>query len=324
MLLARLQRQAQRRRARDIHRHADQPPRHVPLEPIARGEEPGMRAAEAHWHAETLRRADHHVGAHLARRRQHCQRQRVGGDDRQRTHGLRRSDLRGQIADRPGAAGILQQQREGFCGADRVGISGCDVQQVKPDRLRPRRQHRARLRMHIRRHRDHVGLRLADRVRHGHRLGRRRRLIQQRRVGDLHPRQVADHGLEVQQRLQPALRDLRLVRRVGGVPAGVFQHVSENHRRRNGAVVAHADQRLVQDVLCRQPTQLGQHARLVDRRRQIERGVAADRSGNGLCRQIRQACRTDLAQHGGDVGLGRCDVARDETVSGFKRCELGQ
>ena len=38
----------------------------------------GVRAAEAHRHAEALRRTDHHVGAHLARRRQQRQRQRIG------------------------------------------------------------------------------------------------------------------------------------------------------------------------------------------------------------------------------------------------------
>ena len=32
--------------------------------------------------------------------------------------------------------------------------------------------------------------------------------------------QVVDDGLEVQQRLEPALRDLGLIRRVGRVPAG--------------------------------------------------------------------------------------------------------
>ena len=66
--------------------------------------------------------------------------------------------------------------------------------------------------------RDPVGFRARDAMRHRHRLGRRGRLVQQRGIGDLHPRQVADQGLEDQQRLQPSLRDLRLIGRIGGVP----------------------------------------------------------------------------------------------------------
>src|SRR5262249_55124044 len=36
---------------------------------------------------------------------------------------------------------------------------------------------------------------------------------------------------EVQQRLQPALADLGLVRRVGGVPRRVLEHVAQDDRR---------------------------------------------------------------------------------------------
>ena len=57
------------------------------------------------------------------------------------------------------------------------------------------------------------------------------------------PGQVGDHGLEVEQRLQAALGDLRLVRRVGGVPGRVLQDVAQDHRRGEGAVVAEADHR---------------------------------------------------------------------------------
>ena len=40
-----------------------------------------------------------------------------------------------------------------------------------------------------------------------------------------------DHGLEFEQRLEPPLRDLRLVRRVCGVPARVLEDVPEDDRR---------------------------------------------------------------------------------------------
>jgi hypothetical protein len=56
------------------------------------------------------------------------------------------------------------------------------------------------------------------------------------------PVSSAHHRLEVQQRLEPTLADLGLVRRVRGVPGGVLEHVAPDHRWRDGAGVAHADQ----------------------------------------------------------------------------------
>ena len=75
------------------------------------------------------------------------------------------------------------------------------------------------------------GLRLPGPAQQGHRLRGRGRLVEQRRAGDGQAGQVGDRGLEGQQRLQPALADLGLVRRVGGVPGGVLQHVAPDHRR---------------------------------------------------------------------------------------------
>jgi hypothetical protein len=66
---------------------------------------------------------------------------------------------------------------------------------------------------------------------HRHRLRRRRRLVKHGGVGDLHPRQLDDHRLKVDQRLEAALGNLSLVRRVLGVPAGVFEDVPLDNRR---------------------------------------------------------------------------------------------
>ena len=57
---------------------------------------------------------------------------------------------------------------------------------------------------------------------HHHGLGGGGAFIQHGGVGDLQAGEIGDDGLEIQQGLQPALRNLGLVRRVGGVPAGVF------------------------------------------------------------------------------------------------------
>ena len=67
--------------------------------------------------------------------------------------------------------------------------------------------------------------------------------VEQRGVGDVEPGEVADHGLEVEQGFEPALADLRLIRRVRRVPGRVLQDVALDHRRQDGAGIALADQR---------------------------------------------------------------------------------
>ena len=324
MLLAGLQRQPHRRLPRGILRHADQPARHVALEPIAGGKEPGMRAAEAHRHAEALRRSDHHIRAHLAGWGQQRQRQRIGGDDRQRVNRVRRGDFLRQVAQGAGRARILQHQRKRLHRADRRRIAGGDIHQSDPDRPRPGRQHGACLRMQISRNRQHVGFRLAEAVRHRHRFRRGGRLVEQRCIGDLHARQVADHRLKIQQRFQPALGDLRLVGRVSGVPAGTFQHVAQDDGRRHGAVVAHADQRLLAHIPVGQTAQFGDHPGLIQGRRQIEAAVHADRFRHGHRGDVGQGRGADRMQHGSQIGFRRPDMTAHESIRRFQLRQLSQ
>src|SRR3546814_10104508 len=84
---------------------------------------------------------------------------------------------------------------------------------------------------------DEEGLRLGfgNPLRHGHGLGRGRRLVEQRGVGDLEAGEVDHHLLEVQQHLEAALADLRLIGRVGGVPAGILQHAALDDAGQDGA-----------------------------------------------------------------------------------------
>ena len=113
-----------------------------------------------------------------------------------------------------------------------------------------------------------------------HRLGGGGALVEQRRVGGRQAGEVADHGLEVEQRLEPALRDLRLVRRVGGVPARVLEHVAPDHRRGDGAVVAEPDHRLGRPVAGRQGSQLARGAPARTRRGAGRALPRPDRAGD--------------------------------------------
>ena len=98
-----------------------------------------------------------------------------------------------------------------------------------PSRLRARLHDFDGLRQHVVGDVEHVRLRLADALQQRHRFGGGGGFVEQRRVRDREARQVDDHLLEVQQRFQTALRNLRLIRRVGRVPRRIFQHVAQDH-----------------------------------------------------------------------------------------------
>ena len=91
------------------------------------------------------------------------------------------------------------------------------------------------------------------------------------------PVRSRDHRLEVQQRLQPPLRDLRLVGRVLRVPARVLQDVALDHRRRDAVRVAHADERLP-DLVLAPPARAAPPAR--PPRRRARAGPARRRTGS--------------------------------------------
>ncbi len=118
---------------------------------------------------------------------------------------------------------------------------------LDPEVLGPGANHRECLGEDVAVHREQAvtPARPADQ---GHRLRRGSSLVQQRCVRGGQPGEVADHRLEVEQSLEPSLRDLGLVRRVGGVPARVLQHVPADDCRSDGAVVPHPDHRLVGPV----------------------------------------------------------------------------
>ncbi len=135
----------------------------------------------------------------------------------------------------------MQQRAEHF-GVTEIG-EGIADDQIPAQRFGAGAQHRQRLRMHFRIDEERFCLRVRGALGQRHRFRRGGRFIEQRGVGDVEPAEIADHGLEIEQRFQPALADFRLIRRIGGVPGGVFQDVALDHRRQDGAGIALADQR---------------------------------------------------------------------------------
>ena len=125
-------------------------------------------------------------------------------------------------------------------------------------------------------------LRLRGALGQRHRFGRGGRLVEQRGVGDVEPGEIADHGLEVEQRLQPALADLRLIRRIGRVPGRVLQDVALDHRRQDRAGIALADQRGEHLVLRGELAHMRQRLGFAQRAAEIERRLLPDRGRQRL------------------------------------------
>ena len=109
-----------------------------------------------------------------------------------------------------------------------------------------------------------------------HRFGGCRSLIEQRRVRDLETGEVRNHRLEVEQRFEPPLRDLRLIRRVGRVPAGVLEHIPLDYRRREAVVIAHAEVGSENLILRGELAQLLERLLLTDRGRGAQRVAEAN------------------------------------------------
>ena len=216
----------------------------------------------------------------------------------------------------PGSCAITTEELAVGQALAQIGGDDLDAQ-----RRGAGRQHGGGLPVHVGVDGQPVGRTARRPVHQRHRLGRGGALVEHRRVGHLEPGQVGDHGLEVQQRLQPALADLRLVRGVRGVPGRILKYVAAQHRRRQRVVVALTDHRHRDGVGVGQCAQLGQRLGFGGGRRQlVETGcqpVGGQRVENAcrqrLVGQFVEGADADGLEHGCD-GVGvRPDVPVGET-----------
>ena len=138
VLFARGQRHAIGAAAAGVDGYADDAPRRLADEGLARREERGVRPAVAERYAEALRVADDGVGAHLSRRRQQRQRHQVAGDGDEQSRGVRLLDDRREVAYFAVIVRILQQQAEGLrpsaATRDRRLRAGCRAARALPFR----------------------------------------------------------------------------------------------------------------------------------------------------------------------------------------------
>ena len=108
MLLARRKRQHEAALALRVDGLACKPARHLPDILLARREKADIGAAELQADADALAFAHDDVRAHLARRLDQAERNRLGHHcDQQRARGVRRFGDRRQVGDAPEDVGIL-------------------------------------------------------------------------------------------------------------------------------------------------------------------------------------------------------------------------
>ena len=205
-----------------------------------------MRAAISQRHPEPLGVADDGVGPHFAGGNEQRQREEVGRDRDENPGIVRASDQRAQVARLAVCIGVLRQDAERTIQHVLRHVGEVADDQLDLERLRTAAQYVDGLREAPLGDDEDAflagrGLLGLQPVEHGHRFSRGGPLVQQRGRRDVHPRQVPHHRLKVQERFEAALGDLGLVRGVGGVPAGILEHVAENHRRRDAVVVAVSD-----------------------------------------------------------------------------------
>ncbi len=272
-----------------------------------------MRSTEPHRDTETLSGTDGDVGTHLARRSGEHARQRVGHDDGDRALFVRPSSIvsdqsticsarAGMTEDRPEHAGFVVEQ---------VDVTD---DEFDPHRLGPGPEHGEGLRVQVVMHEEALRLRLRLTSGHRHRLGGRGGFVEQRRVGDIESGELGDEGLEVEDRLESALADLGLIRRVGRVPGRVLEHVAGDDRRRDRAVVAHPDQARDDRVPLGDRAQPGDRLVFRDRRQEAPavRWSGSNPAPSG--RAVHRRRDTDRVEHVREVGRRRTDVATDEFV----------
>ena len=314
VLLARLQRQAVRRRPVSVHRHPDQATRQLPGMGGVRSQIARVWATESHWHTEPLRAAERHVGADLARGRDQGHGQQVSADRHQRAAFMGLLDEFRPVGDTTAGAGQLHDHTEELAvGQSAPQIGGDDLD---PQRFGAGRQHGGGLDEQVGIDGESIARSAPGPVHQRHRFCGRGRLVEHGRIGDVQAGEVGHHRLEVQHRLEAALADLGLVRRVRGVPGGVLEDVPQQHRRGECVVVTLADHRDRDGVRVSEFAKFGQGLVLTCRCWQCFQtgsnavGHRVEDSGREcLGGEFVQGCDPDHTQHVGDCRRIQADVA---------------
>ena len=311
MLFPGLQRHPVGRASVAVHADPDQPSRHRAPVGIVGGEIGGMGSAEAHRNAEALGVSNGDVRAEFSRWLELGQCEQVRGHDHEAIGGFQLADLLLEVADPAGATGILQQSGKIFAVQERVQIA---LHDLDAHGLGPGPHHGNGLGKAVAVDKEAAALALAHAPGHHHGLRGGGRLVQHGGVGQTQGREIHDHLLEGDQHFEPGLADFGLVGRVGRIPVRILHDIAPDDRRRDGAVVAHADHGDGGDVCRRDLSRQLVEPVFVQRLRQFEGTAATDRVGHGLIDQFVHGFETQGIEHDGDILGMRPDMASCEIV----------
>ena len=152
---------------------------------------------------------------------------------------MRRSDYVAIVTDRAIGGRVLEQYAEGILV--KFHLRGRYNDYTQTERRRARSHDGSGLRMAVGGDDESSAITACSVARHRHGFSRSGRLIEQRRVGDFHCCQVAHHSLEIQQCLESALRNFRLVWCICSIPARILEQVASQRGWRYGAIVTHPE-----------------------------------------------------------------------------------
>ena len=317
VLLACLQSHSQRRRSVGVTRDADDPAGNLALKFVAGRKVRGVGTTVAQRHSKSLRVTHCDVCAPLTGGREQRERQKVGGHRNEGVLSVRSLADVAIVAHCAVGRRVLQEN------AEHVGsnLRRSDVTNSHGDSAHPGPRLHDVNGLGVTRvgdEKDFLVLVAFYRVAHRHRFRRGRRLVKQRRIGNLQRGEIDHHRLEIEQRLEPALRDLRLVRCICCVPCRILDHVSLDHRGSDAIRVSHPDERPENAVLRRQRPEISQHMPFAPADWKVEAAAIPDLCGNCRVDQLVKRRIPEGREHRHNIFVRWPDVPRDER---FRRRE---
>ena len=316
VLLARAEGEAHGRVAGVVLGNADETAGHLAFESVFGGEEAGVRSAEAEGDAEALGGADGDIGAEFAGGAEEGEREEIGGDDGERTRGVGGGEEFLEVVNGARGIRILDEHAEAV-GGGREGAVVAD-EHVDAEGFGARADDVDGLRVAGGGDEERViglGGALLEAVAHHHGFGGGGAFVEHGAIGDFKSGEIGDERLEIQNGLEAALRNLGLVRRVGGIPAGIFEDGALNDTGRKRGGVAEADGGAEDFVFAGDGAEFGQGGAFAERCGEVHRATA-DVGRNGGVDHGVDGRMAEESEHRGGVRGVISRVAAGEGVGG--------
>ena len=289
---------------------------HLAFEGVLGGEETGVRSAEAERDAEALGGADGDIGAEFAGGAEQGECEEIGGDDGERAGGVGGDEEAFEVVDRAGGVGVLDEHPEAPRGGLKAAVVADD--DVDAEGFRAGADDVDGLRVAGGGDEERgvgVGGAFFEAVTHHHGFGGGGALVEHGAVGDFKTGEVGDEGLKIQNGLEAALGNFGLVRRVGGIPARVFENGALDDAGREGVGVAEADGGAENFILGGEGAEFGEGGALAEGGRE-RHGTAADVGRHGGVHEGVDGRMAEEREHRGGVGGVVTGVAAGEGVGG--------